>query len=56
MPMLRIDSRVAALCETVDSSKRLDILDWISSIQYKENHLFAGQDRTIGTGEWAITA
>lgn len=53
-PILRIDSRVADLCERLDSSERLDILEWISSIRYEENHDFACQGRTSGTGKWLL--
>lgn len=53
-PILRIDSRVADLCEKLKSSERGSILKWISGIPYKENHFFACQDRTSGTGEWLL--
>ena len=53
-PILRIDSRVAALCEKLDSSERRQILEWISGIRYAENHDFARQGRTSGTGEWLL--
>ena len=53
-PILRIDSRVATLCERLDSSERLGILEWISGIRYEENHFFARQERTNGTGEWLL--
>lgn len=53
-PIVRIDSRVAALCEHLESSKRLDLLKWISGIPYEENHFFARQGRTKGTGEWLL--
>ena len=53
-PMLRIDSRVAALCERLDNSERLNILEWISGIRYEENHFFARQRRIGGTGEWLL--
>lgn len=53
-PILRIDSRLAALCERLDSSERLGILEWISDIRYEENHFFACQGRTSGTGDWLL--
>ena len=53
-PILRIDSRVATLCERLNSSERLSILEWISSIRYEENHFFARQGRTSGTGNWLL--
>ena len=53
-PFLRIDFRVAALYEKVNSSERLKLLEWISDIRYEENHFFARQGRTRGTGEWLL--
>ena len=53
-PILRIDSRVTALCEKLEKSERLNILEWISSIRYEENHFFACEGRTNGTGEWLL--
>ena len=53
-PLLRTDSRVAALCKKLESFERLKILKWISSIPYEENHDFASQGRTSGTGEWLL--
>ena len=53
-PILRIDSRVAALSEKLESSERQKILEWISTIPYEENHFFARQGRTDGTGQWLL--
>ena len=53
-PILRIDSRVAAVCEKLEKSERLTILEWISSIRYEENHFFACEGRTDGTGQWLL--
>ena len=53
-PILRIDSRVTALCERLDNSERREILRWISGIPYEENHNFACQGRTCGTGKWLL--
>lgn len=53
-PILRTDSRVAALGEKLDSSERLIMLEWISDIRYEENHFFASQGRTDRTGEWLL--
>lgn len=53
-PILRIDSRVASVCERMNSSERVRMLEWISGICYEENHFFARQGRTSGTGEWLL--
>ncbi|MCJ1264207.1 hypothetical protein MMC22_004078 [Lobaria immixta] len=51
---MRIDSRVAALCEELNISERLRLLEWISNIRYEENHFHARQGRIRGTGEWLL--
>lgn len=53
-PMLRMDSRVATLCKKLEGSERRSILEWISGIRFEENHFFACQGRTNGTGEWLL--
>ena len=53
-PILRTDSRVAALFEKQEKSERQSILEWISGIHYEDNHQFARQGRTSGTGEWLL--
>lgn len=54
MPILRIDTRVADLCEKSHSSERLHILEWISSIRHEEHHCFARLGRTSGTCKWLL--
>lgn len=53
-PIGLIHSRVAALCDKLDSSERLNILEWISGIHYEENHNFARKGHTNGTGVWLL--
>ena len=53
-PVLRIESGVAALLENLDTSVRLQILEWISSIRHEENHHFARWGRTDATGQWLL--
>lgn len=53
-PMMRIDSRVAATFDILNSNKQSDILRWISSIPYEDNHKTACKGRTEGTGEWLL--
>lgn len=53
-PILQIDLRVAALCENLDSSERLSIFQRISAIRHEENHKFACQGQTSGTGGWLL--
>ncbi len=53
-PILRVDSKVDKLCQNLDVEARPEILRWISTIPYKENHLTARQEWTKGTGEWLL--
>lgn len=53
-PILRIDSRVAGLCEELDSSEREKILTWISGIPYEGHHIFVREEWTSGTGKWLL--
>ncbi len=39
-PVIRIEFGEAALVEDLDTSERLQILEWISSIRHEENHNF----------------
>ena len=53
-PILRIDSRVIRLYQTMEDSERLHILNWISSIPYEVHHYFARKGWTQGTGQWLL--
>jgi hypothetical protein len=53
-PIMRVDSRVAALHDKLNESERLEILTWISDIPYESNHYTAREERTDGTGEWLL--
>jgi ankyrin repeat domain-containing protein 50 len=53
-PIMRVDSRVAALQDRLDESERLEILTWVSDIPYESNHYTARKERTDGTGEWLL--
>jgi hypothetical protein len=53
-PIMRTDSRVAALYDGLNESERPDILNWLSSIQYERNHRTAREGRTNGTGKWLL--
>ena len=53
-PILRIDSQVSRMCAKIDGAERSEVLMWISSIPYKENHLTACEGRTSGTGSWLV--
>jgi hypothetical protein len=53
-PIVRVDSRVAALHDRLDESERSEILTWVSDIQYEGNHYTARKERADGTGEWLL--
>lgn len=54
-PIMRVDSRVAALFSRSNETESCNILTWISSIPHKKNHLTARGGRTNGTGKWLLT-
>lgn len=54
MPISRIKSLVAASCTQLADSERVSILQWVSDIDYIENHRFACQWPTAGTGGWFL--
>ena len=53
-PTLHIDSRMATFCKILESSERLNMLEWISAIQYEETHFFAREGQTSETGGWLL--
>ncbi|KAH0538447.1 hypothetical protein FGG08_004945 [Glutinoglossum americanum] len=53
-PVMRVDSRVAALHDRLDESEQIEILTWVSDIPYESNHYTARRERTGGTGEWLL--
>ncbi|RAH86793.1 hypothetical protein BO86DRAFT_428564 [Aspergillus japonicus CBS 114.51] len=50
----RIDSRVTAFLERLEVKDALEILDWVSSVKYGENHNLVRGNRTQGTGDWLL--
>jgi ankyrin repeat domain-containing protein 50 len=53
-PIMRTDSRVAALYDKLNETERLEILAWVSDIPYESNHYAARKGHTPGTGEWLL--
>jgi hypothetical protein len=53
-PILRIDERVSSFLENVDQRERLEILEWISKVQYGKNHETVKEKRTQSTCEWLL--
>jgi ankyrin repeat domain-containing protein 50 len=53
-PIMRTDSRVAALYDRLNESERLEILAWVSDIPYESYHYTACKGRTGKTGEWLL--
>ncbi|KAI9783442.1 MAG: hypothetical protein M1816_001366 [Peltula sp. TS41687] len=53
-PVIRIDSKVANLWDISHRSEQSDILRWISSIPFEENHITACKGRTADTGDWLL--
>lgn len=53
-PIMRTDTRVAALYTRLNESQRMDILKWVSHIQHEKIHRTAREGRTNGTGKWLL--
>ena len=53
-PIHYIDLGVRLLLKSVGTSRRIQILQWISSIPYEDNHNTACEGHTSGTGEWLL--
>jgi len=53
-PIMRTDSRVAALYDRLNESERLEILAWVSNIPYESYHYTARKGRTDKTGQWLL--
>lgn len=52
--ILRCDTKVSSLLETITDEERLKILDWISSVLYGQNHGTVKDTRTAGTCGWIL--
>ena len=53
-PTYHIDQCVRLLLKSVGTSRRIQILQWISPIPYEDNHNTACEGHTRGTGEWLL--
>src|SRR5208282_5294000 len=53
-PIMRTDSRVAALHDRLDESERFKVLTWVSDSPYESYHYTARKERTDRTGEWLL--
>ena len=53
-PIRHVDLGVRLLLKSVGTSRRTQILQWISPIPYEDNHNTACEGHTRGTGEWLL--
>lgn len=53
-PMKRVDENIQHLLQSMDKEKRIEMLEWISSIPFGKNHNNVKEKRTPGTGEWLL--
>ncbi|KAJ5497544.1 hypothetical protein N7463_009531 [Penicillium fimorum] len=53
-PMKRVDESIQHLLQNMDEEKRIEMLEWISSIPFGKNHNNVKEKRTPGTGEWLL--
>ncbi|KAK2761254.1 hypothetical protein FQN54_001776 [Arachnomyces sp. PD_36] len=55
-PLARVDDNVRGLLEYVNDTSRMEMFEWISPIQYGENHNEKRKKRTPDTGDWLLRA
>jgi hypothetical protein len=49
-----LEGKIVQLWNDSEEVKRAEILHWVSSIPYLDNHLFSCEGRTPKTGEWIL--
>jgi hypothetical protein len=53
-PIIRIDSRIAAISGGLDNQERSRTQQWISNVPFLDNHAKAREARTPGTCQWLL--
>ncbi|KAJ5767256.1 uncharacterized protein N7511_004872 [Penicillium nucicola] len=53
-PMKRVDKGIQHLLQQVDEKEHTEMLEWISTIPFGENHNNIREQRTPGTGKWLL--
>ncbi|KAL7270180.1 hypothetical protein RUND412_007120 [Rhizina undulata] len=51
-PLLVVENRVREMCEKMEGNERLEILKWLSKVDYKEHHDYISSSRQANTGTW----
>ena len=53
-PLDRIQLGISYVYTQIEHSKQSDVLRWISSIAYEDDHYTARRDRTVDSGQWLL--
>ena len=53
-PLEHIQLAVSYVYTQIEQSKQSDILRWISSIAFEDDHYTARKDRTVDSGQWLL--
>lgn len=53
-PVARIDENIERLLKSVDAKEELEILEWISMVQYHSHHDKLHEERMAGTCNWLL--
>ncbi|KAJ5104243.1 NACHT nucleoside triphosphatase [Penicillium argentinense] len=53
-PIARVDEGVSSLLKHVDENERIELLEWISAIEFGSHHKTIQEARTPGTGAWLL--
>ena len=53
-PIIRTDERVSSFLQKVEEKEHLEVLDWLSKILYRKNHVTVRDQRTKDTCEWLL--
>lgn len=53
-PLMRMDSRIAVIHDDLEESQRVNILTWVSEIEYERLHYTARESRIDNSGQWLL--
>lgn len=53
-PILHIDENVEKVLEKIETQELIEVLDWISPVQYNSHHQLVSESRTKDTCDWVL--
>ncbi|KAL9110561.1 MAG: hypothetical protein Q9227_004919 [Pyrenula ochraceoflavens] len=53
-PLFRIHEKVSVMFENISGTERSNVLQWISKVEYDDNHSSAKEGRVSDTGDWLL--